>query len=55
VTVTAVASCTAGTADASIDNGSFDPDPGDTITLTQSPAGPYPVGTNTVMLTVNVK
>jgi uncharacterized repeat protein (TIGR01451 family) len=52
VTVTAGASCTGGTADASIDNGSFDPDPGDTITLSQSPAGPYPVGTNTVTLTV---
>ncbi len=40
-----------GTASASIDNGSFDPD-GDKITITQSPAGPYAVGTTTVLLTV---
>jgi predicted outer membrane repeat protein len=49
VTVSAGADCTA---DASIDNGSFDPDAGDTITLTQSPAGPYPLGVTTVTLTV---
>ncbi|UCG52704.1 MAG: T9SS type A sorting domain-containing protein [Candidatus Latescibacterota bacterium] len=48
VTVIADSSCTA---DASIDNGSFDPD-GDPITLTQSPAGPYPLGTTMVTLTV---
>ena len=42
---------TGGTASASIDNGSFDPD-GDPITLTQSPAGPYALGTTNVMLTV---
>src|SRR5437867_447538 len=30
-------------ANASVDDGSFDPD-GDSITLTQSPAGPYPLG-----------
>ncbi len=40
-----------GTAMASIDDGSFDPD-GDTITLTQSPAGPYSIGTTSVTLTV---
>lgn len=39
-------------ADASIDDGSFDPDPGDTITLTQTPAGPYPPGETAVTLTV---
>jgi predicted alpha/beta superfamily hydrolase/PKD repeat protein len=39
-------------ADASIDDGSFDPDPGDTITLTQTPAGPYPTGQTAVTLTV---
>lgn len=39
-------------ADASIDDGSFDPDPGDTITLTQTPAGPYPPGQTAVTLTV---
>jgi hypothetical protein len=54
-----VAQCTnvilpAGTncmADASVDNGSFDPD-GDLIALLQSPPGPYPLGTNAVTLTV---
>src|SRR5207244_12693547 len=40
------------TANASIDNGSFDPDSGDTITLTQSPPGPYSLGTTSVTLTV---
>ncbi|MCC6742226.1 MAG: HYR domain-containing protein [Acidobacteria bacterium] len=39
------------TADASIDSGSTDPD-GDEIVLSQSPAGPYPIGTTTVTLTV---
>ena len=34
-------------ADASINNGSFDPD-GDPITFSQSPPGPYPLGTNVV-------
>jgi len=48
VTVSAGSSCTAL---ASIDNGSFDPD-GDPITLTQSPAGPYPLGDTSVTLTV---
>jgi hypothetical protein len=48
VTISAGANCTA---DASINNGSSDPD-GDQITLTQSPAGPYPKGTTTVTLTV---
>ncbi|NOT55420.1 MAG: HYR domain-containing protein [Deltaproteobacteria bacterium] len=37
---------------ASIDNGSSDPD-GDPLTLTQSPAGPYPVGTTTITLTAS--
>jgi hypothetical protein len=48
VTVSADSSCTAS---ASIDDGSFDPD-GYPITVTQSPPGPYPVGTNIVTLTV---
>ena len=39
-------------APASINNGSFDPDSGDTITLTQSPAGPYQTGSTLVTLTV---
>ena len=49
VIVSAGAGCTA---NASIDNGSNDPDSGDTITLTQSPAGPYPLGPTVVTLTV---
>jgi hypothetical protein len=48
VTVLADSNCTA---NASIDNGSFDPD-GDPITLNQSPPGPYPLGTTMVTLTV---
>lgn len=40
-----------GVADASIDNGSFDPEDGP-LTLTQTPLGPYPTGTTNVMLTV---
>ncbi len=40
------------TASASVDNGSYDPDPGDTIIVTQTPAGPYPLGTTSVVLTV---
>ncbi len=39
------------TADASIDNGSFDSD-GDPITLIQDPPGPYPLGSTEVTLTV---
>jgi hypothetical protein len=49
VTVSAGTNCLAG---ASIDGGSFDPDQGDTITLVQSPPGPYSLGATTVMLTV---
>jgi hypothetical protein len=48
VTVTADESCTA---NADVDNGSFDRDAGDSITLVQSPAGPYPLGASTVTLT----
>jgi hypothetical protein len=48
VTVPAGASCTA---DASINNGSSDPE-GGPLTITQSPAGPYPLGTTSVLLTV---
>ena len=47
VTVSAGPTCTAF---ASIDDGSSDPD-GDAVTLTQSPAGPYPLGNTSVTLT----
>jgi hypothetical protein len=45
VTVVADETCTA---DANVDDGSFDPD-GNPITLSQSPPGPYPVGVNKVV------
>ena len=48
VIVSADANCQA---DADVDNGSFDPDE-DPITLEQSPAGPYGLGTTLVTLTV---
>src|SRR5439155_17675538 len=49
VTVSAGLGCMA---NASIDDGSFDPDACDSITLGQSPAGPYSPGLTTVTLTV---
>jgi hypothetical protein len=49
--VSIIAANVGGTAGASIDNGSSDPD-GDAITLTHTPAGPYAVGTTSVRLTV---
>jgi uncharacterized repeat protein (TIGR03803 family) len=49
VTVSARANCGA---DASVDNGSFDPDTGDTITVRQEPPGPYPLGKTAVTLSV---
>ncbi len=49
VSVSADANCSANT---SIDDGSYDPDSGDIISLSQSPAGPYPIGTTTVTLMV---
>jgi hypothetical protein len=48
VTVSAGPTCTA---NASINNGSFDPD-GGPVTLVQSPPGPYSLGTTPVTLTV---
>jgi hypothetical protein len=47
-----VAAGPGGGATATIDNGSNDAD-GDPLTITASPAGPYPVGTTTVLLTVS--
>ena len=49
VAVLAGANCEA---EASVDNGSFDPDAGDTTTLRQEPPGPYPLGATPVTLTV---
>lgn len=40
-----------GTANAAVDDGSYDPD-GGTITVTQSPPGPYAAGQTAVLLTV---
>ena len=48
VQVSADATCTA---NASIDDGSFDPE-GGPLTITQTPPGPYPIGMTTVLLTV---
>ncbi len=48
VTVAAGPSCTA---DASVDNGSVDPD-GDPLTLSQAPPAPYSLGATSVTLTV---
>ncbi len=49
VTVSAGTNCTAS---ASIDGGSYDPNTNGTVTLAQSPPGPYELGTNQVTLTV---
>jgi uncharacterized repeat protein (TIGR03803 family) len=48
VTVAAGADCMA---TASIDDGSYDPDAEDAVTLAQSPPGPFPLGDTTVTLT----
>jgi Subtilase family/Abnormal spindle-like microcephaly-assoc'd, ASPM-SPD-2-Hydin len=52
--VTVSAATNGGSANASVNNGSFDPD-GGPVTITQSPAGPYPQGTTHVILTVTNK
>jgi Bacterial Ig-like domain (group 3)/Subtilase family len=52
--VTVTASAPQNTANADVNNGSSDPD-GGPVTLTQFPAGPYPVGLNSVILTVTNK
>ena len=49
VVVSADTNCIAG---ASIDDGSYAPDPDNTITIIQTPSGPYPLGTTPVTLTV---
>lgn len=49
--VTVVAANTGGTANANVDNGSFDPG-GAPVTMSQIPPGPYAVGNSNVILTV---
>lgn len=51
IQVSAGSSCTASIVPANIDNGSFDPDSGDTITLTLDHSGPFGLGAHTVTLT----
>jgi hypothetical protein len=51
VTTNAGASCSVNITAAQVDNGSNDPD-GGPVTLSLSPAGPYPIGQTTVTLTV---
>lgn len=51
ITLSADANCQASVSASAIDNGSSDPDAGDTITLSVSPAGPLGVGSHTVTLT----
>jgi hypothetical protein len=51
--VTVTAATVGGTVAVSVDNGSSDPDDAtNTLTITQTPPGPYPVGTTNVILTV---
>ncbi len=52
VVVSADANCQADVTAAQVDDGSYDPDPGDPITLSLDPPGPYPLGDTMVMLTV---
>lgn len=49
--VTVIAANVGGMAQASIENGSYDPE-GDSLTISQTPPGPYPVGVNSIILTV---
>jgi len=48
--IAAGGACTAGLAPATIDNGSFDPDSGDTPTLSIDPIGPFELGEHAVSL-----
>ena len=50
VTVAAGPACTATIGPSAVDNGSFDPDSGDALTLSVVPSGPLGVGQNTVSL-----
>ena len=49
VSVPVDSACSQGTG--SVNEGSYDPDTGDTVTCVQTPGGPYAVGTNRVKLT----
>ena len=48
--VAAGGACTAGVAPSALDNGSFDPDNGDALTLSLEPAGPFGLGDHAVSL-----
>src|SRR2546421_8488001 len=50
ITVEANASCTASISPSDVDDGSFDPDGGDTITLSLDQTGPFGLGQHTVTL-----
>ena len=52
ITVEANDSCTASISPGDVDDGSFDPDDGDTITLALDQTGPFGLGSHTVTLTV---
>jgi len=51
ITVSADSTCMAGITPANVDDGSADPDAGDTITLTLDSSGPFTLGAHTVTLT----
>jgi hypothetical protein len=51
ITVAAAASCSATIVASDVDNGSSDPDSGDTISLSLDQAGPFSLGAHTVTLT----
>ncbi|MBI5868086.1 MAG: HYR domain-containing protein [candidate division Zixibacteria bacterium] len=52
ITRNADASCLATVTPIEVDNGSYDPDPGQTLTYQLSPPGPFGLGANAVSLTV---
>jgi hypothetical protein len=49
--VTVAADATCGGANASVNDGSYDPDQGDSVTCAQTPEGPYALGSRRVRLT----
>jgi rhodanese-related sulfurtransferase len=50
ITVAAGSACTASVSASNIDNGSYDPDSGDSLTLSVAPAGPFGLGQHPVTL-----